>query len=483
MVDQDETGNKSGVASVRVRMYRPGLGDCFLITFQTEEKDVHMLIDCGVFLGTSGGADQIRRIARDLAAQTNQHLDVTVATHEHWDHLAGFIYAQEVFDELEISQVWLAWTEDPANPLARQLRAEQEAHLNALHLALQNIKDQLGDYGSGIQELLNFSGEALAASGGRSTRAALEYLAKHKSARIKYCYPGRKPLILDDLPGVRIYVLGPPEDETLIKHSEPGASGDEVYHELTRLNLSNSFFAALPLGAERDQYSAIRDLSFPFDGQYRISLEDARQNAFFGEYYGFDEEKKSENAWRRIDTDWLDLVGELALALDNDTNNTSLVLAIELVESGKVLLFPADAQVGNWQSWQLLEWEVDSGNGQTKKIRARDLLERAVLYKVGHHGSHNATLRELGLEMMTSDELVAMIPVDQEFAGKKKWSMPFDPLLRRLKEKTRGRVIRSDLGIPDEQELLLSPAERATFRNTTRETDLFIDYIISGRAP
>jgi hypothetical protein len=111
------------------------------------------------------------------------------------------------------------------------------------------------------------------------------------------------------------------------------------------------------------------------------------------------------------------------------------------------------------------------------------LLERAVLYKVGHHGSHNATLRELGLEMMTSDELVAMIPVDQEFAGKKKWNMPFDPLLRRLKEKTRGRVIRSDLGIPDEQELLLSPAERAAFRNTTRETDLFIDYIISGRAP
>jgi len=38
----------------------------------------------------------------------------------------------------------------------------------------------------------------------------------------------------------------------------------------------------------------------------------------------------------------------MALQLDNDTNNTSVALAIEFTDSGKVLLFPADAQVGSW---------------------------------------------------------------------------------------------------------------------------------------
>jgi uncharacterized protein YfiM (DUF2279 family) len=39
-------------------------------------------------------------------------------------------------------------------------------------------------------------------------------------------------------------------------------------------------------------------------------------------------------------------------------DNTSLVLAIELAD-GDVLLFAADAQVGNWLSWQDLTWSVD----------------------------------------------------------------------------------------------------------------------------
>jgi hypothetical protein len=47
----------------------------------------------------------------------------------------------------------------------------------------------------------------------------------------------------------------------------------------------------------------------------------------------------------------LGLAGRLALQLDSDTNNTSLVLAFELGKSGRVLLFPGDAQVGNWLSW------------------------------------------------------------------------------------------------------------------------------------
>jgi len=46
--------------------------------------------------------------------------------------------------------------------------------------------------------------------------------------------------------------------------------------------------------------------------------------------------------------------------LQSATNNTSLVLAIEL-EDGDVMLFAGDAQVGNWLSWQDLTWTLPAG--------------------------------------------------------------------------------------------------------------------------
>src|SRR5260370_26402422 len=92
--------------------------------------------------------------------------------------------------------------------------------------------------------------------------------------------------------------------------------------------------------------------------------------------------------WRLIDSDWLGGWTVVALQLDTLTNNTSLVLAIELPD-GDVLLFAADAQVGNWLSWQDLTWSV---GGRT--VTGPQLLENTILYKVGHHGSHNATLKK-----------------------------------------------------------------------------------------
>lgn len=75
-----------------------------------------------------------------------------------------------------------------------------------------------------------------------------------------------------------------------------------------------------------------------------------------------------------------------------------LAIAIELVESGKVLLFPGDAQFGNWNSWKRLKWTIQLADGTSKEVLIDDLLKRTVFYKVGHHGSHNATLRKSGLK-------------------------------------------------------------------------------------
>jgi beta-lactamase superfamily II metal-dependent hydrolase len=127
-------------------------------------------------------------------------------------------------------------------------------------------------------------------------------------------------------------------------------------------------------------------------------------------------------------------IGALALRLDAHTNNTSLVLAVELAKDDKVLLFPGDAQVGNWLSWDEVRWD-----GDERELTATDLLSRTVLYKVSHHGSHNATLREQGLERMKHPEL-ALIPVDRKTAAKMRWRMPHEPLQERLMERTLGRL-------------------------------------------
>jgi hypothetical protein len=74
-----------------------------------------------------------------------------------------------------------------------------------------------------------------------------------------------------------------------------------------------------------------------------------------------------------------------------------------------------------------------------------------VLYKVGHHGSHNATLQArdkqpCGVKLMTSKDLVALIPVDEYVARKKAGygDMPKPEIIADLIEMTQGRVARND---------------------------------------
>lgn len=105
------------MTTVRVRMYKHGLGDCFLVTFG--DNQAHMLIDCGVIGGTEGAGDKMRAVAQNVKDATGGHIDVLVGTHEHWDHLSGFWQARETFEEIQFDNVWLGWTEDPATKSPR----------------------------------------------------------------------------------------------------------------------------------------------------------------------------------------------------------------------------------------------------------------------------------------------------------------------------------------------------------------------------
>jgi beta-lactamase superfamily II metal-dependent hydrolase len=471
-------------SGVRVRMYRvEGLGDCFLLAFRSKDDSPrYMLIDCGVIIGTPNGANRLRAIASDIKRATNGCLHYLVATHEHWDHLSGFQYARSIFDEIEIKEAWLAWTENPDHPLASKLRKKREMALQALMRATHQLRALNSPRAALLEGILEFYGD-LAASSSRGTSGQLVYI-QEKAERTRYLRPVEPAVLLQELPGLKFYVLGPPEDERLLSRSAPSGEEGEVYERPESLNAAAGFYAAILAGEDPDKISAQEyDLfkrSLPFEQVEGISIKEAADHAlfsdFFTQYYGFlhnlEEEQGPE--WRRIDYEWLGVAENLALHLDNDTNNTSLVLAIE-TPGRNVLLFPGDAQVGNWLSWHDLKWKDERG----KDITTADLLARTVLYKVGHHGSHNATLRDKGLEMMVSPDLVAMIPVHAEHAEKRRWSMPFPPLLDRLNEKTRGRILLSDHGIPNHPGTVPSDSWeiiKDRIRQDTSPDQLWIEY-------
>ena len=300
---------------------------------------------------------------------------------------------------------------------------------------------------------------------------------------VRYLYPGEGPIELPDT-RVKVYVLGPPYSEELIEDEDP--KGAEEFPDDRPHGFSLGAAARSDSGGES-----------PFASRYGIPLEEARSggNAFFAAHYGAGEEGESardqvevasDAPFRRIDGDWLLSATDLALAMAQGTNNTSLVLAFELPESKKVLLFVGDAQRGSWVSWADLTWTVDGA-----QVSTRDLFGRTVLYKVGHHGSHNATLNGKTSDpwpnlawMATGSaaaEFTAMITAVNRWALEKaEWNHPLPAIKTALEQKTAGRLFQTDTDTlvkpPD-----VSAAAWKSFTDRATFEDLFFDYTIIDR--
>ena len=86
----------------------------------------------------------------------------------------------------------------------------------------------------------------------------------------------------------------------------------------------------------------------------------------------------------RLERDSLHLLHRIVRSVDDALNNTSVILLFEVGK--KRLLFPGDAQIENW-SYALAEAP------DHEDVRA--LLGAIDFYKVGHHGSRNATPKSL----------------------------------------------------------------------------------------
>lgn len=111
-------------ASVRLRAYAVGLGDCLLLTvgygsaLPDRRRERHVLVDCGSASPAPGGPS-LADVAAAVAEHCAGRLDVVVATHAHPGHVGGFAdpEAGEILRALKPSVVIRPWTDDAASPL------------------------------------------------------------------------------------------------------------------------------------------------------------------------------------------------------------------------------------------------------------------------------------------------------------------------------------------------------------------------------
>jgi hypothetical protein len=126
-------------------------------------------------------------------------------------------------------------------------------------------------------------------------------------------------------------------------------------------------------------------------------------------------------------------------------NNQSLVVLFTF--KGKKLLFVGDAQAGNWQHWLFDTKERKVESGMTAD--AKEILTSLDFYKVGHHGSSNATPKAVVEAMSQGRRFTAMCSTEAGVYGtehpddpSKGTEVPRDPLCERLD--AESAFVRSD---------------------------------------
>ena len=416
-------------ARVRVRMYQVGFGDCLLISAEYDapladgRAERHILIDYGTSHSPRKGFARGRMA--DVAALIEQHthgvLDVLAVTHRHRDHLRGFEVdaGAEILRRLAPKVVLRSWTEDPAlaPDAAGPAGAPGAPGAPGLAAAPAPADGVVGPASVRYARLLGTAQEHAGALAGLAAHdklvaAAAEEQLKNADAvalldelsageRGRYLYSGADAGLADLVPGLVTTVLGPPTPD-----QEPGVTrqaADDDEYWLTALDASlalSTSVAASDAGAEDDE----RSDSVPVGpGPVRWLIDNLKA-------------QRTHSLLR------------LVRNLDDALNNTSLLLLFEFGELS--LLFPGDAQIENWQ-------HTLKRFAKEPELRAK--LTTIDLYKVGHHGSRNATPRTLWSlwkdRPAGSPRLTALMSTRQGVHGKAvDTAVPQDNLVTALKE-------------------------------------------------
>lgn len=363
--------------SIEIRAYQVGFGDCFLLSFlYPGKKKRHVLIDFGTTALPKRGktstrpSDYMPRVANEIKTVCDGDLTAVVATHRHKDHIGGFATdgtsggAGEIIKQCKPKVVLQPWTEDPK--AARDARKATRdsfrtpmsfvAGLNAMHRVAAHVtalaKQPPPNMSVSIAKQLRFLGEDNISN--KSAVNNLIAMGARRGATAVWAHHGSPSGLERVLPGVKVHVLGPPNlDQTEKIRRMRTSDPDEFWQLLGSTNAIQDMGVAAIRGSNR----GVKGKPVPAEARWfrnRIADLSAAQ------------------------------LLEIVRILDDQMNNTSLILLFEV--GNKKLLFPGDAQIENW-SWALED--------APDKKKTRELLKQVDFYKVGHHGSRNATPKTL----------------------------------------------------------------------------------------
>jgi hypothetical protein len=327
-----------------IRMFDVGLGDCIYCRIPKAHdsgRDFHILIDCGTLSSTDYLREAIKNLKPLLPLIAGKrHVDLLVVTHEHKDHMTGF--GMKLWDGLSFGAIWMSAAMDLAHPEAKRAKKLHTFAAGAMERAVR-LKLALGPELTDLAAALALNENAMT-----TLRDTLP-----KASKIKATYVHSKASKKDlDLPlkGATISVLGPEKD---IDFYYLGKAGDPALRQLLGF-----IDTGLP-----DPATAVPKAS-AVPAPKNIDAADFRQLRS-----------------RMLSTAlaFADLDGKVC-------NNTSVVLLVEW--NGKRLLFVGDAE---WDGAYKEGTKANSSWNVMWNLRKKQLDGPLAFYKIGHHGSVNAT--------------------------------------------------------------------------------------------
>jgi hypothetical protein len=342
---------------------------------------------------------RLLKVARHIGETCGNSLDVVVATHRHKDHIYGFGLkeAGRLIVDCKPTVVIQPWTEDPADNRdltkkaaagAAGFKAEPQksfaSMLNDMHqvaAAIEAEATKLGDSAAftktidrNLKDQIVFTADDNNIKN-RAAVANLQAMGNAEGSKSHYVYFGYDGIDWDTiLPGVKVHILGPPrlEDSAAI---------------VSATNTSSEYWS---LQAMNQYYWGVQAATNP-------PARGVNANApLFSPEKAMADDRPPNIRWivRQLRTVRASQLLEMVNFVDNALNNTSVILLFEVGD--QKMLFPGDAQIENWQ------FALDTAKKDPKLMA---LLTGTTVYKVGHHGSRNATPRSLwkGFEKLSTD--------------------------------------------------------------------------------